>query len=192
HDVRESMGAGERPVFGEAREELKEQELAVGVAQDETQEARRDLRAQAAAHLFQVRDIAVVRTNPASILEGMAIQDAALALRRLAHVGQHRLRSHDAAQPMKQRVTDSSGGTARQVGATVDVVDDAPTVGVLVALHAERVLSQDEGPVDLTWNDAAEAEEPAHAVSPNCGTLRRLRTRDFSCSSGETKRRSPA
>jgi hypothetical protein len=63
---------------------------------------------------------------------------------------------------VKERVTESREGTARDVGSTVDIEGDAPAVGVVVALHAERVLGCEQRPVDPARYHAAKAEQTAH------------------------------
>ena len=53
--------------------------------------------------LREARHVAVVREDPASVLERMTVEHRVRALRGLAHVREHRLARHDAADAMKER-----------------------------------------------------------------------------------------
>lgn len=45
---------------------------------------------------------------------------------------------------------------------SIDVMSDAPTVWVGVALRAERVIRGEEGPMHLARNDASKAKQATH------------------------------
>ena len=77
-------------------------------------------------------------------------------------VREHRLRRDDAAQPVKERVTESREWASGHVGRAIDVERDAPAVGVVVALHAERVFGREQRAVNPARDHASKAEETAH------------------------------
>jgi hypothetical protein len=143
-------------------QEDEKHHFTVGLAHHEAPQPLIHELEQGKAQLLEARNVSVVGKHPAPVLKRMTIEDSLVTLGGLAHVGQHRLRSHHAAQPMKQRVAQRCAGAAGHVRSAVDVKRDTPSIRMLIALHAERVLGGQQGSVDLAGDHAAKAEETAH------------------------------
>src|SRR5690606_14676140 len=114
----------------------------------------------------EARNVAIMREHPAAKLERMAVEQALAPLRRLAHVGQHRRARHEPAQPVKELIAERVGRAPREVRRAVDVIRDAPAIGMRVALSAERILRLKQRSMHLAGNDATKTKESAHASRP--------------------------
>jgi hypothetical protein len=146
----------------ELAQEDEEHDLTVRVAHHEAPQPLIDQLQQGAPQLFEARDVSIVREHPAPVLKRVTIEHGLVALGGLAHVGQHRLGSHHAAQPVEQRVAQRRARAAGHVRRAVDVERHTPTIGVVVALHSQGVLGRQKGAMDLAGDHTTEAEETAH------------------------------
>ena len=125
-------------------EEEQEATFAVRLSAQLVPQRRIDQRFQRRAHAVPVRDGAVVREEPRPALEGMCVFLRHAANAGLADVGNDRLRTYKLRQLLEIGVAVGRSETADHTRHSVFVPADAPTIGMLTALHAECVCAVKE------------------------------------------------
>ena len=145
----------QRTVLRQMRQKQEEQNLTVRIAEDVSPEPGRDALEQLRAVFGKILNVAVVGEDPLAVLEWMTVQHGELTVGGAPHVRQHGFGGNDAAHAMEQGIVECRCRAPGDVRGAVDVKRHAPTVAVVVALGAERIVGVHQRTVDLALNHAA-------------------------------------
>ena len=109
--------------------------------------------------------LAVVAKDPIAKLEGMGVDRRHRPHRRLAKVGEHRLRGHDARHPLKEAIRHRRVDAFDHMGISLHVIGHAPSIGMALTLVHQCIVGTDQAAMNLTGNHGTKPKETAHGRS---------------------------